>query len=40
MVEINVDHGGPRQDVSERNNINNWANDHSFDILAKIVDAF
>lgn len=39
-AESNVDYGGPAQEVSEGNNISNWARDHSCDTLAKSVTEF
>lgn len=32
-----MDSGSPVQEVLEENNINSWAGDHSWDILAKTV---
>lgn len=39
-AEHNVDNGGPAQEFSGGNNINNQARDYPGDILAKNVDAF
>lgn len=39
-AESCVEYGGPDQEVSDVNNINNWDGDHSCDILSKIVADF
>lgn len=35
--ESNMDYGGPDGEVSEGNNINNWAKDYCFNILVNNV---